>query len=123
MIECFGIIDKLMTDAGINYEFQRNTGDMSYPYCVGSYQEVGNTVENGLQELAFYIDCYTTGKWIDLEELKEQIKAMFMDFTTVTDNGTGIAITYDNAIPVPIDTADYKQLQINLNVKEWRAIQ
>lgn len=120
MIECFGVIDRMMTDAGINYEFQRNNAAAkTYPYCVGSYQDTGNSVENGLQELMFYIDCYTTGTWLELEQLKETIKQLFMDFTTVTENGTGIAINFENSIPVPVDTADYKQIQINLNVKEW----
>lgn len=119
MMECFGVIDKILTDKGINYEFQRNNQNKTYPYCVGSYQEVAFFVENNLQELAFYIDCYTTGNWLELELLKDQIKQLFMDYTTVTDSGTGIAINYESSIPVPIDTADYKHIQINLNVKEW----
>lgn len=119
MIECFGVIDKILTDNGINYEFQRQNKRKNYPYCVGSYQETGNSVESGLQELMFYLDCYTTGTRFELEQLKEQIKQLFMDFTTVTESGTGIAINYENSIPVPIDTSDYKHIQINLTVKEW----
>lgn len=119
MIECFGVIDKILTENGINYEFQRQNERKTYPYCVGSYQETGNSVESGLQELMFYLDCYTTGTWLELEQLKEQIKQLFMDYTTVTESGTGIAINYENSIPVPIDTADYKHIQINLTVKEW----
>lgn len=117
-MECLGVINKLMTDAGFNYEFDRMS-EAKYPYFVGSYQETSSTIENGLQELTFYIDCYTKGTRLELEQAKEEIKHLFLDYTMVTENGTGIAITYENAVPVPIDTADYKHIQINLNVKEW----
>lgn len=117
-MECLGVINKLMTDAGFNYEFDRMS-EAKYLYFVGSYQETSSTIENGLQELTFYIDCYTKGTRLELEQAKEKIKHLFLDYTMVTENGTGIAITYENAVPVPIDTADYKHIQINLNVKEW----
>lgn len=117
-MECLGVIDKLMTDAGLNYEFDIMS-KIKYPYFVGSYQESSATAENGLQELTFYIDCYTKGSRLELEQAKEKIKQLLWDYTTVTENGTGIAITYVNAVSVPIDTADYKHIQINLNVKEW----
>lgn len=118
-MECLSVIDKLMTDAGLNYEFDRMT-DVKYPYFVGSYQEVSLTTENGLQELTFYIDCYTKGSRLELEQAKEKVKQLFYDYTTVTEKGTGIAISYESSVTVPLDTADYKHMQINLNVKEWR---
>ncbi len=118
MMECLGVINKLMTDAGFHYEFGRMSKADSL-YFVGSYQEVSSSSENGMQELTFYLDCYTTGSYSELEQAKEKIKQLFWDYTTVTKSGAGIAISYESVIPVPIDTADYKHLQINLNVKEW----
>lgn len=118
MMECLGIINKIMTDAGLHYEFGRMSKANSL-YFVGSYQEVSSSSENGLQELTFYLDCYTTRSYRELEQAKEKIKQLFWDYTTVTKSGAGIAISYESVIPVPIDTADYKHMQINLNVKEW----
>lgn len=118
MMECLGIINKIMTDAGLHYEFGRMSKAYSL-YFVGSYQEVSSSSENGMQELTFYLDCYTTGSYSELEQAKEKIKQLFWNYTTVTKSGTGIAISYESVIPVPIDTADYKHIQINLNVKEW----
>lgn len=117
-MECLEVINKLMADAGFHYEFGRMSKVYSL-YFVGSYQEVSSSSENGMQELTFYLDCYTTGSYSELEQAKEKIKQLFWDYTTVTKSGTGIAISYESVIPVPIDTADYKHIQINLNVKEW----
>ena len=39
-IKALGIIDRLLTDAGINYEYYEWTSDLAYPYWVGEYQEV-----------------------------------------------------------------------------------
>lgn len=118
MMEYLGVIDRMLTNAGLNYEFGRKK-HIEYPYLVGSYQETATMTEDGVSEYAFYIDCYAKGDWLELEKIKEQIKQLFMEFTTVTDTGTGIAIDYDSGYPVPIDTADYKHLQITLNIKEW----
>ena len=117
-MEFLGVIDEMLTDAGLNYEFGRKS-EISYPYLVGSYQEIATAAEDGISEYAFYLDCFGKGKWLELEQIKAKIKQLFMEFTTVTDNDTGIAIDYESGSPVPIDTADYKHLQINLNIKEW----
>lgn len=117
-MEFLGIIDKVLTESGIEHEFQRMKKKSS-TYCVSNYQEVGMTIENGMQEFMLYIDIYSTGTRLEIEKVKEKIKQLFLEYTIITENGTGIAITYENAIPVPIDTADYKQIQVNLNVKEW----
>lgn len=112
------IIDNMLSKQGINYEFQRYKTDPSFPYFVGSYSEIPGTTEDGLQEATFSLDGYHNGEWLTLENVKDSIKNMFDDFTTVED-GVGIAITYENAIPIPIDSADMKRMQINLKIKEW----
>lgn len=112
------IINRMLTEQGINYEFMRYSEKPVFPYFVGSYTEIPSDVESGLQESTFTLDGYNNGSWLDLETAKGKIKAIFDDFTIVED-GVGVAITYENAIPVPIDSADMKRIQIYLNIKEW----
>ena len=52
-IEALGIIDRLLTDAGINYEYYEWTSDLAYPYWVGEYQEVEPLNEDGMSESTF----------------------------------------------------------------------
>lgn len=118
MIKALEIISKMLTEQGINYEFMRYSEKPVYPYFVGSYTEIPNDVENGLQESTFTLDGYHNGSWLDFETAKDKIKAIFDDFTTVED-GVGVAISYENVIPVPIDSADMKRIQIYLDIKEW----
>lgn len=112
------IINNMLSEQGINYEFARYNAAPSFPYFVGSYNEIPGTTEDGLQEAAFTLDGYHNGEWLTLENIKDSIKNMFDDFTTVEDC-VGIAITYENAIPIPIESADMKRIQINLKIKEW----
>ena len=52
-IEVLGIIDNLLSEAGINYEYLEWTSDMVYPYWVGDYQEVEPLSEDGMCESTF----------------------------------------------------------------------
>ena len=54
-IEALGIIDRLLMDAGINYEYYEWTSDLTYPYWVGEYQEVEPLNEYGMSESTFII--------------------------------------------------------------------
>lgn len=118
MIKALEIINRMLTEQGINYEFMRYSEKPVFPYFVGSYSEIPSTTEDGLQEATFSFDGYHNGSWSELETAKNKIKKIFDDFTTVEDD-VGIAISYENAIPIPIDSADMKRIQINLNIKEW----
>ena len=60
-IEALGIIDRLLTDAGINYEYYEWTSDLAYPYWVGEYQEVEPLNEDGMSESAFIMSGFTRG--------------------------------------------------------------
>jgi hypothetical protein len=116
-MKCLGVIDKLLTENGINYEFGAMS-EVKYPYFVGSYNEIPSTTEDGLQELTFSLEGYTKGKWIELENIKSKIKSIFDEYTTVIDD-VAVAICYENALILPTDIADMKRIEINLNVKEW----
>lgn len=112
------IINRMLTEQGINYELMRYSEKPVFPYFVGSYSEIPSVTEDGLQEMTFSLDGYHNGRWLELEAAKDKIKKIFDEFTVVEDEA-GIAVSYENAIPIPIDSADMKRIQINLNVKEW----
>lgn len=77
-IEALGIIDRLLTDAGINYEYYEWTSDLAYPYWVGEYQEVEPLNEDGMSESTFIMSGFTRGTAFELEQDKEKIKNCLM---------------------------------------------
>ncbi len=118
MMKALEIINRMLDEQGINYDFMRCNTKPKYPYFVGSYTELPNDTENGMQESTFTLDGYHNGTWLELETVKNKIKHIFNEFTTVED-GVGVSISYENAIPAPIDSADMKRTQIYLDIKEW----
>lgn len=122
-IEVLGIIDNLLSEAGINYEYLEWTSDMVYPYWVGDYQEVEPLSEDGMCESTFIMSGFTRSTALELEQDKEKIKKLFDETSgklVTTDNGSVVAIFYANALPVRNENMDLKSMTINLKVKEWK---
>lgn len=113
------LIDQKMAEIGINYEFGVWTSELVYPYFVGTYTESSSTTEDGKQETAFLLDGFTTGTWLDLENAKAKIENCFSNYTAILENHSGVAVLYENALPVPTGDANLKRIQINLTIKEW----
>lgn len=121
-IAALAYIEKLMQDIGIPYEFMRwNAKDVPEVYFTGEYIETPSPYkyENGHQESTFILRGYTRGEWMGLEEAKAKIEAHAAK-TAILDDGTGIAVFYDSATPVPTADATLKTIKINLNIQEWR---
>ena len=117
-------INDVIVAAGIHYEFLEYTSSLEdiSTYWVGEYNEEEPYTEDGLSETQFILTG--TGKefWKDLEREREIIKNLFPDArgkTAILDDGSGIAVFYCNAFPVPTGDGFLKRLQINLKVKEW----
>ena len=115
-------ISKKLTEAGINYEFVEWKSDIVYPYSVGEYVEPEPMTEDGLHELSFTLNGFTRGSWLDLENAKETIEKLFANDTSILDNGSGVDVSYSGSLIVPTGDAELKRIQINLSIKEWRAI-
>lgn len=118
-------IKDAMDSAGIPYEFMEFTSSITAlrSYWVGSYSEVTPIAEDGMQETQFILTGTGKGKWLDLEKEKAKIEQLFPMVggkTAILDNGSGVAVFYGNAFPVPTGDVLLKRLQINLTVKEWR---
>ena len=114
-----------MASAGIPYEFMEYTSAVNSvsSYWVGEYSEVEPITEDGLQEPQFILNGFGRGSWLKLEQQKKKIEKLFPAIggrTAILDNGSGVAVFYGNAFPVPTGDGFLKRLQINLVVKEWK---
>lgn len=56
---------------------------------------------------------------LELERVKNKIKKI-NGIRAILENGSGVALFYDGAYSVPIDEADMRRMQVNLQIKEWR---
>ncbi len=121
-IAALAYIKKLMQSIGVEYEFMRwNKDVIPKVYFTGEYIESASQYrhESGHQETTFILRGYTRGDWMDLEQEKAKIEA-HASKTAILDDGTGIAVFYDSATPVPTGDAVLKSIKINLNIQEWR---
>ncbi len=118
--EALGYINNQLVQAGINYEFGVWTSDVIYPYFVGEYNESEPMNEDGLHEADFFLNGFTKGSWLDLEEAKQKIESLFTHNANILSNGSGIDVSYAGSLVVPTGDADLKRLQINLKIKEWK---
>lgn len=118
------LVSDAMTALGIEYGFVEYSNDpVVYLYFVGEYQETEGFTEDGLQEGTFILTGFTRDSWLTLEEAKDKIENYFnrvSGYTVITDNGSGVAIFYADALVVPTGDAELKSIQINLSVKEWK---
>ena len=117
------IIADAMREMGLAYGFMEYAGELVYPYFVGEYTEQAPTTEDGLQVTNFMLTGFSRGSWLALEEAREQIAQYFgmvSGKTVIADNGSGVAVFYDNALVVPTEDATLKRIQINLHIKEWK---
>lgn len=115
-------ISNLMQEIGIPYNFMEwAEAEVPDTYFVGSYIENPPVTleENGHQVTTFILRGWTNGKWINLETYKEMIEKNLMK-TAILADGTGVAIFYDTAIPVPTYTQGWKSIKINLKIQEWK---
>lgn len=115
-----GFISTKLTQAGINYEYGEWNSPVRYPYFVGTYNEYEPTEEDGLHEVDFTLDGFSSGSWITLENARETIERAFYDCTAILDNGSGVDISYGGALIVPTGDAELKRIQITLKIKEWK---
>ena len=122
MTEALQTISTAMEALGLPYAFMvYNKAPLPPLYFVGEYTEIAGTTEDGRQEATFHLTGYTRGTWLELEQAKERIRKYFYtSYTAVTGSGTGLAISYANALTLATNDAEIKRIQVNLNVQEWK---
>lgn len=112
----------LIESIGIPYDFMRwNKEEVPECYFVGNYLETPSPTreENGYRESTFILRGYTRGDWLLLEQAKAKIEANVAK-TAILGDGSGIAVFYESASPVPTGDAELKSIKIDLNIQEWR---
>lgn len=93
-----------------------------YPYFVGEYTENAPLNEDGQQTATIMLTGFHRGKWLGLETAKAKIEDYFDKVsgkTVMADDGSAVAIFYENTLIVPKEDAELKSIQINLSVQEW----
>lgn len=118
MIEILSFISKMMAQYKLPYAYMEWKDKPSYPYIIGEYQEIENPNEDGLTEATFMLTITGKTTWLELEKIKDKIKSMFPPIEGGID-GDGIAIYYENSLPIFTGTEEFKRLQINLKAKRW----
>lgn len=116
-----GYIADMMKSLAIPYAFMRwNETTIPEVYFTGEYSEIPSSTreENGRQDVTIILRGFTRGDWMALEECKDRIAARCAR-TVILPDGTGLAVFYDTAMPVPTGDADLKSIKINLTMQIW----
>lgn len=117
------IVSNAMKALGLEYSFgSYGKKPIVYPYFVGEYTESAPLNEDGLQTATIMLTGFHRGKWLDLETAKAKIEDYFDKVsgkTVMADDGSAVAIFYENTLIVPKEDAELKSIQINLSVQEW----
>lgn len=98
-------------------------GDDPLPdaYFVGDFSEVPSATaeENGMRPVTVILRGYTRGDMLALFVAAGKIEKSCAK-TEILPDGTGIAVFYDSAMPVPTGDGQLKSIKINLNIQVWR---
>ena len=117
------IVSNAMKALGIEYGFgSYGKKPIVYPYFVGEYTESTPLNEDGMQEATVMLTGFHRGTWAELEAAKAKIEDYFDKVsgkTVMADDGSAVAIFYENTLIVPKEDAELKSIQINLSVQEW----
>lgn len=112
-----------LTGAGLNYHYMRynpGAGGPVYPYSVGSYNEESDAAEDGGQSETLTVSTWTRGDWLDLEQVRATIKAVFpATGATALLESSGLAVSYGRSQPIPTGDEELKRIDTTLNIKEW----
>ena len=110
MVDMLGFISDQLDQLGIPYEFGEWTGEISYPYFVGSFYETGGVLT---------LDGWSRGSKLPLAEINDKLKKAFEDLRAVQE-GTAFFITYWNGLMIPTGEEDLFRITITLNTNEWK---
>lgn len=90
-------------------------------YFVSDYNEVPSATaeENGMRPVTVILRGYTRQEMLSLFVAAGKIEKSCAK-TVILPDGTGLAVFYDSAMPVPTGDAQLKSIKINLTIQVWR---
>ena len=121
--EALNYMKSFLESIGLKYDFKEwNDSEVPHTYWIGDYVESENSNEYGLEEATFMLTGTTDRNFLELEKVKEEIKNIVSNEgkTDILPSGSGIAIIYTGAQPLPSVEYGTHRLQIDLKIKEWR---
>ena len=83
MVDMLGFISDQLDQLGIPYEFGEWTGEISYPYFVGSFNETEHRLEDGYTGGVFTLDGWSRGSKLPLAEINDKLKKVFEEVSKV----------------------------------------
>lgn len=121
-VEALKYVNDCLESLSIPYEFMQWTKPLSFPYFVGEYTEIEPMNEEEMEQGTLILTGTTNKNYLALESIKEKLKQFFPSDgrTAILDSGSGIAVSYSTAFPVPTGEQELARIQINLNIQEWR---
>lgn len=112
-------VTKVMNELNLPFAFYEWLEEPPETYFVAeTCQEVEPVDESGLQETVIILGGFTKGSYMELEQAKERLKKI--DRNEILSSGMGVALYYSSGDNVPLDNSDYKKIQVNLTLKEWK---
>lgn len=121
--EALNYISSFLRDIGMEYDFKQwNDSEVPETYWIGDYLEIDTSNEYGLEECTFMVTGTTNREFLELERVKEKIKNAVSNEgkTDILPSGSGIAMIYTGAQPLPSVEYGTHRIQIDLRIKEWR---
>lgn len=121
MTDVLFLLNKELSNLGIDYEYEQRTTQNKYPYFVGVADITDNIPEYGGTEGTITLYGFNIDDPLPLYEKNEIIKEHFENYLYELDNGKAISIEYNSMIPVT-DTGNpkLKRIDITLNWKVWK---
>lgn len=119
MLDLLAIIDEVLEEAEIPYQFSEWKSAVQYPYFVGLYDESNSFFEDNRIEGTINIDGWSRKSFSELISVSERIKGIFSDFRCARNNNV-YWIRYNNSMPVPTGVEDLMKITITLYVTEWK---
>jgi hypothetical protein len=112
-------IVKAMSELDLPFAFYEWVEAPPETYFVAeTCQEVDPVDESGRQETVIILGGFTKGSYMELEQAKDRLKKI--DRSEILSDGMGVALYYNTSNNVPLDNSDYKKIQVNLTLKEWK---
>ena len=116
MTNVLKIINNEMQNLNIPYTYDGWDKELELPQFIGELSEVPTLDEDGLSEYTFILTGYAVKEDVDyLCSVAKRLKLRYKPSCIVD----GIAIIYNNVIPVETNADGLKQIQITLKIKEW----
>ena len=119
MVDMLSFIAGKLEEIGVPYEFGEWTQEISYPYFVGSFNEVEWRFEDNYTGGYFTLDGWSRGSKISLAEANDKIREAFDDLRAVLD-GAAFFVRYGSSLMIPTGEEDLYRITITLHTSEWK---